>query len=88
MKVAGQWAYLYRAAGQHGQVIDVLLSVRRDLAAARRFFTSALRAGAVPAEVTTGRAAACPRVLDELAPRRCISSSGTPITRSRQMTAA
>jgi transposase-like protein len=40
---------------QHGQVIDVLLSVRRDLAAARRFFTRALRAGTVPAEVTTDR---------------------------------
>jgi IS6 family transposase len=47
---------------------DVLLSVRRDLAAARRFFTRALRAGTVPAEVTTDRAPACPRVLDELIP--------------------
>jgi Glycosyl hydrolase family 65, N-terminal domain len=28
---------------RHGQVIDVLLSARRDLAAARRFFTRALR---------------------------------------------
>jgi transposase-like protein len=37
--MAGQWAYLYRAADQHGQVIDVLLPMRRDLAAARRFFT-------------------------------------------------
>jgi DDE domain len=27
--------YLYRAIEQHGQVIDVLLSQRRDLAAAR-----------------------------------------------------
>jgi transposase-like protein len=37
-----------------------------DLAAARRFFTRALRAGTVPAEVTTDRAPAYPRVLDEL----------------------
>jgi transposase, IS6 family len=66
IKVAGQWAYLYRAADQHGQVIDVLLSARRDLAAARRFFGRALRAGAVPVEVTTDRAAVYPRVLDEL----------------------
>jgi transposase-like protein len=35
VKVAGQWTYLYRAVDQHGQVIDVLLSPRRDLAAAR-----------------------------------------------------
>jgi hypothetical protein len=37
VKVSGQWAYLYRAVDQHGQVIDVLLSIRRYLAAVRRF---------------------------------------------------
>ncbi len=68
VKVAGQWAYLSRAVDQHGQVIDVLLSVRRDLTAARRFFTSALRAGTVPVEVTTDRAPVYPRVPDELIP--------------------
>lgn len=46
--------------------IDVLLSVRRDLAAARRFFTRAPRAGTVLVEVTTDRAPAYPRVPDEL----------------------
>jgi transposase-like protein len=68
VKVAGRWTYLYRAIDQHGQVIDVLLSARRDLAAARRFFILALRAGTIPAEVTTDRAPAYPRVLDELIP--------------------
>jgi transposase, IS6 family len=68
LKVAGKWTYLYQAIDQHGQVIDVLLSVRRDLAAARRFFTRALRVGIVPAEVTTDRAPVYPRVLDELIP--------------------
>lgn len=34
VKVNGVWRYVYRAIGQHGQVIDVLLSTRRD--AARR----------------------------------------------------
>ena len=38
LKIAGRWAYLYRAVDQHGQVIDVLLPARRDLAAARHFF--------------------------------------------------
>ncbi len=66
LKVAGKWTYLYRAVDQHGQVIDVLLSVRRDLAAARRFFARAVRAGTVPVEVTTDRAPVYPRVLDEL----------------------
>jgi transposase-like protein len=68
VKVAGRWTYLYRAIDQHGQVIDALLSERRDLAAARRFFARALRAGTIPAEVTTDRAPAYPRVLDELIP--------------------
>lgn len=68
VKVAGARTYLYRAVDQYGQVIDVLLSGRRDLAAARRFFSRALRVGTIPAEVTTDRAHVYPRVLDELAP--------------------
>jgi len=68
VKVAGQWTYLYRAVDQHGQVIDILLSTRRDLGSARRFFTRALQAGTIPVEVTTDRAPIYPRVLDELIP--------------------
>ncbi|SHN44647.1 IS6 family transposase [Cryptosporangium aurantiacum] len=65
VKVAGKWTYLYRAIDQFGQVIDVMASQKRDLAAARRFFVRALRQGR-PAQVTTDRAASYPRVLDEL----------------------
>ena len=54
--VAGTWTYLYRAVDQYGQVIDVLLSARHNLAAARRFFIPALRPGTVPAEVPADRA--------------------------------
>ena len=39
LKIACTWTYLYRAVDQHGHVIDVLLPARRDLAAARDFFT-------------------------------------------------
>ena len=39
VKVSGRWTYLYRAVDQHGQVIDIYLSKRRDLLAARAFFT-------------------------------------------------
>ena len=68
VKVNGRWTYLYRAVDQYGQVIDVWLSARRDLTAARAFFTRTLASGAVPVEVTTDRAPAYPRVLDELIP--------------------
>jgi transposase-like protein len=70
-KIAGRWVYLYRAIDQFGQVIDVLVSEKRDLAAARRFFTRALEHGPSPIEVTTDHAAAYPRVLDELVPAAC-----------------
>ena len=71
LKVTGRWVYLYRAIDQFGQVIDVLVSERRDLAATRRFFTRALEHGPQPTEVTTDRAPAYPRVLDELLPSAC-----------------
>jgi len=68
VKVAGRWIYLYRAVDQNGQVIDVLLSERRNASAARAFFTRALTFGGPPVEVTTDRALVYPRVLDELVP--------------------
>src|SRR5215471_12673686 len=42
VKVNGVWRYVYRAIDQYGQVIDVLVSARRDAAAARRFFRRTL----------------------------------------------
>jgi IS6 family transposase len=68
VKISGRWTYLYRAVDQHGQVIDVMLSTRRDLPAARNFFTRALAVGVMPSEVTTDRAPVYPRVLDEYVP--------------------
>jgi len=71
VKVAGCWVYLYRAIDQYGQVIDVLVSEKRDLAATRRFFTRALEHGPRPTEVSTDQAPAYPRVVDELLPAAC-----------------
>ena len=36
VKVNGIWRYVYRAVDQHGRVIDVYVSKRRDIASARR----------------------------------------------------
>jgi IS6 family transposase len=69
LKVAGTWRYLYRAIDQFGQVVDVLLSTKRDARAARRFFTNAIvGTHTEPAEVVTDRAPAYLGVLDELLP--------------------
>jgi transposase-like protein len=67
--VAGRWRYVYRAIDQFGQVIDVLVSARRDAKVAHRFFERAISATKVtPVEVTTDRAPAYPAVLGELLP--------------------
>jgi transposase, IS6 family len=71
VKVARQWVYLYRAIDQFGQVIDVLVAQKRDLAASRRFFTRALEHGPQPVEVSTDRAPAYLRVVEELLPAAC-----------------
>jgi IS6 family transposase len=56
VKVGGTWRYLFRAIDQFGQVIDVLLSPRRNREAARRFFDRAIdRTRIPPVEVTTDR---------------------------------
>ncbi|MGH3771167.1 MAG: IS6 family transposase, partial [Pseudonocardiaceae bacterium] len=56
VKVSGRWVYLYRAIDQFGQVIDVLVAEKRDLAATRRFFTQALNTTTVtPVEVITDK---------------------------------
>jgi IS6 family transposase len=68
VKVAGRWHYVYRAIDQHGQIIDVSVSPRRDMQAARRFFAVALCAHGQPAEVVTDRAWTLLAVVDELMP--------------------
>ena len=68
VKVAGAWRYVYRAVDQHGQVIDVYLSRRRDSGAARRFFTAGRRAQGAPEEVATDLAPVLAPVIAELLP--------------------
>ncbi|MGW3615372.1 IS6 family transposase [Micromonospora sp. NPDC005163] len=69
VKVNGVRRYVYRATDQYGQVIDVLVSTRRDADAARRFFQQALSALKLrPTDVVTDAAAVYPAVLDELVP--------------------
>jgi transposase-like protein len=56
IRVRGRWAYLYRAVDEHGQVVDVLLRERRDLASARASFDQAIaRRGARPKVVITDK---------------------------------
>ena len=68
VKVAGRWRYVYRSVDQWGQVIDVFVSPRRNIAAARTFFTTALAAHGEPDEVVTDLAQGLETVIEELIP--------------------
>jgi transposase-like protein len=68
VKVAGSWRYVYRAVDEHGQVIDVYVSARRDLPAARRFFGRAVAAHGQPDEVVTDLAQTLATALKQQVP--------------------
>ena len=58
IKVRGQWTYLYRAVDRDGQTLDFMLSERRNLAAARRFFKKAIAANGVPDKIVIDKSGA------------------------------
>jgi putative transposase len=61
------WCYLYRAIDRDGQLVDSMLSPKRDRAAAQRFFRRAQTvAGRRPEQVTTDGHNSYPRALAEL----------------------
>src|SRR3954469_942299 len=43
IKIRGHWRYLYRAIDKHGTPVDFLLTAKRDLDAAKRFFRKMLQ---------------------------------------------
>jgi len=51
IKVKGMWTYPYRAVDRNGQTLDFMLSERRDLAPARRFFKQAIGTNGAPDRV-------------------------------------
>ena len=56
--VGGEWKYLYRAVDKLGQTVDFLLTARRDLAAARRFFERAIDLHGAPEKITIDKSGA------------------------------
>ena len=68
IRVKGRWTYLYRAVDSRGQTIDFLLSVKRDAAAAKRFFRKALAQPHTvnPRTITVDKNPAYPKAVTEL----------------------
>jgi putative transposase len=64
LKVHGRWCYLYRAIDRNGNLVDVLFSEHRDMAAAQAFFRSAKAVtGVTPDRVTTDGHDSYPRAI-------------------------
>jgi transposase-like protein len=66
IKVKGRWTYLYRAVDKQGRTVDFLLSERRDVIAAKRFFRKAMKVHATPRVITLDAYAASHRAITEL----------------------
>lgn len=52
IKVSGEDRYLYRAVDKHGNTIDFLVTAKRDLKAAKRFFKKAILKNGKPLTTT------------------------------------
>lgn len=65
IKVKGRWCYLYRAIDQKGNLVNSMLSQKRDLAAAKAFFEQALTLSDPPEKVVTDGLSSYPRAMAE-----------------------
>jgi IS6 family transposase len=68
IKVKGKWKYFYRAIDSGGDIIDFMLSSKRDRKAAKRFFKKALSSNhnQIPRVITVDKNPAYPLAIDEL----------------------
>jgi transposase-like protein len=79
LKVRGRWTYLYRAVDRDGNLVDVMLSEHRDMAAARAFFRSARAVtGVTPDRVTTDGHGSYPRAIRSTPGRRVVHRTSAP----------
>lgn len=74
IQVKGSWRYLYRGVDRDGQTVDFLLTAKRDLAAARRFFERAIDRHDLPESITIDKSGA-----NTAAVRSVIADTGADI---------
>lgn len=73
IKVSGKWCYLYRAIDRDGNLVDSMLSEKRDMDAAKKFFTGAKGiAGRKPVRVTTDAHNSYPRAIRRILGRKVL----------------
>ena len=82
IRVKGKWVYLYRAVDSSGATIDLLLSAKRDAAAAERFLAKALGAENHPAPrvINSSNASRTLAIFVPFRPRWPASPRSKPLT--------
>jgi putative transposase len=70
IKVKGVWKYLYRAVDRQGKTVDFLLTAKRDMTAAKRFFDKAMGANGPPDKVAIDKSGANKAAMDAINARR------------------
>lgn len=68
VRVGGKWKYLFRAVDEHRQLIDFMLSDRRNTRAAYRFLRKAVTTMSTysPLSITTDKLACYPKAIRRL----------------------
>ena len=66
IKVKGVWRYLYRAVDKQGKTVDFLLTAKRDMATAKRFFDKAIVANGGPNKVAMDKSGANKAAIDAI----------------------
>jgi transposase-like protein len=68
VRVGGRWQYLFRAVDKHGQLIDFMLSDRRNTRAAYRFLRKVIKmmSDYPPSSITTDKLASYPKAIRRL----------------------
>jgi putative transposase len=72
IKVKGVWKYLYRAVDKQGKSVDFLLTAKRDMAAAKRFFDKAMTANGAPDKVAMDKSGANKAAIDKINAGRAV----------------
>ncbi|AFY39944.1 Integrase catalytic region [[Leptolyngbya] sp. PCC 7376] len=89
VKVSGRWCYLYRGIDQDGNLVDVRLSDKRDMAGTKAFFEMAREiSGESPEQVFTDGLKSYPRAIDEELGKevehQVIGCQGNPVEQSHR----
>ena len=66
IKVKGAWKYLYRSVDKQEKTVDFLLTEKRDMAAAKRFFDKTMGANGDPNKVAMDKSGANKAAIDAI----------------------